>query len=187
MRYSIPLILLITLVACQKQSENLNISQNYSMVILVRHAEKVSDEPDSPLTEDGNRRAQDLLSVLEFSKIDHIISSQFKRNIDTIKPFADSNGIAITVFAADLNNPEIQSDLIVKDINEKHLGKSILIVGHTNTIPLIIEKLLEKKVDLKDIAYHDIFIINLTSSGKKSLVRAQYGKQKMYIQFEHRK
>src|SRR5687767_8506266 len=77
-------------------------------VILVRHAEKASQEDASPLTPAGTERAKELARVLTAVKIDAIYMTQFRRVQDTAAPVAQALGITPLVrntgatYAADL-------------------------------------------------------------------------------------
>lgn len=168
--------ILFSLFACQQQSKELPTNQNNTIVLLIRHAEKATDAPDSPLTDEGSKRANSLQMVLEHSQIKAIYSSQFKRNIDTVKPLAEQIGVEVTTIPVDLNNPQQFSESIIKEIIEKHKGETILIISHTNTIPIMIDLLLERKVDVKKIEYSDFFLVNIPNKGTRTLIKTQYGK-----------
>src|SRR5262245_61183760 len=67
-------------------------------VLLVRHAEK-NIEPNSPnpeLSPAGQRRAQELVRVLENSGITAIVASQFVRTQQTAQPLANKLHLPIT-------------------------------------------------------------------------------------------
>ena len=55
------------------------------------------DEPDWPLTERGRQQALDIVPQLVKLGIDAIYSSPFPRAIDTVRPFADQQGLPIQV------------------------------------------------------------------------------------------
>jgi len=67
-------------------------------IILLRHEKRNIDDAtfDSPLTEDGKLTATTSL-ILELNKynITHIYASPFTRCLETIEPFANSNGLKI--------------------------------------------------------------------------------------------
>ena len=107
-------------------------------IYLVRHAEKATTPADNPvLTENGNKRAGDLMRKLQNKNVKRIFVTQFRRTqmtgdsmriqlgIDTVKYLAEENG----------------NDLFTKIISHRDAGKTILIIGHSNTIPDYILKL----------------------------------------------
>jgi phosphohistidine phosphatase SixA len=105
-------------------------------IYLVRHAEKQSGT-DPELTDAGKKRAGDLMRTLQNKKVQRIYVTQFKRTqitgdsmrlqlgIDTVHYQADENGI----------------DLFNKIAAHGDFNKSILIIGHSNTVPDYIKKL----------------------------------------------
>lgn len=107
-------------------------------IYLVRHAEKATTPADNPvLTEDGNKRAGDLMRKLQDKNVKRIYVTQFSRTqmtgdsmriqlgIDTVKYLAEENG----------------NDLFAKILSHRDAGKTILIIGHSNTVPDYILKL----------------------------------------------
>jgi 2,3-bisphosphoglycerate-dependent phosphoglycerate mutase len=64
-------------------------------IYLIRHCEAEGQEPEAPLTDKGKQQALDLAAFFEKRKVDRIISSPFKRAIQTIQPFASERDIDI--------------------------------------------------------------------------------------------
>lgn len=61
-------------------------------IYFVRHAKpdfSVKEDSIRPLTEEGKKSALKVIDFFDEEKIDIILSSPYKRAIDTIKPFAD--------------------------------------------------------------------------------------------------
>jgi 2,3-bisphosphoglycerate-dependent phosphoglycerate mutase len=58
-------------------------------IIAVRHCRATGQKSDAPLTDEGIQQAEDLARFLESYQFDCVISSPFKRAVDTIKPFAE--------------------------------------------------------------------------------------------------
>src|SRR5688572_9787813 len=106
-------------------------------VILVRHAEKMSQDEDPPLSAAGTERAKELARVLSGVKIDAIYTTQFKRTRDTALPLAEELGITAVVrdtgksYATDL----------AKHILDTHRGQTVVVVGHSNTTIDVIKAL----------------------------------------------
>lgn len=147
-------------------------------VIIVRHAEKVSDEENSPLNETGFKRAQNLAAALEKAGVSAVYSSQFERNKDTAKPLAEKAQLAVTEMPVNLQNPGDYAKNLAQEIISKHAGQNVLVVGHGNTIASTIENIIGEPVNIGDVQYSDIFIV--TARGTKSeekgkFVKAQYG------------
>ena len=92
-------------------------------VILVRHAEKASQEDASPLTPAGTERANELARVLAGVKVDAIYTTQYRRVQDTAAPFAQALGITPLVRNA---GGTYASDL-AREIREQRRGQTVLI------------------------------------------------------------
>ena len=122
---------------------------------LVRHAEKECEDCTSCglLVPEGSDRAQTLADSLMNKGIDQIFASQCLRTQRTAEPLAESQNLVLTLYHTDQLNSLIQ---ILKSIDER---KDILIVGHSNQIPVIIESLTNEKVTIGSEDYDDLYII----------------------------
>jgi phosphohistidine phosphatase SixA len=139
-------------------------------VFLVRHAEKApAPVEDPPLTPAGRTRAKVLASMLRDAKIAAVFSTQFKRTVETAKPTADRFKLAITqVSAAD------PADLRKQILALK--GKAVLVVGHTNTLPPLIEALGgPADVAISETEYDRLLILHVTSAKTAGLTPLRYG------------
>ena len=126
-------------------------------IFLVRHAEKADDGTRNPaLNEEGTNRAKDLSNILGEADVEFIYSTNFKRTIDTGRPLATSLGKEV------LNYDPRDSKALDKIIADT--GKSrVLIVGHSNTIPPLVNQLIgvEKYSQLGENEYDKLFIVTL--------------------------
>lgn len=66
-------------------------------IFLVRHCQATGQEPEAHLTEDGVRQAIQIKAFLSGINIDHIVSSPYKRAIDTIQHLSQAIGVPITI------------------------------------------------------------------------------------------
>lgn len=66
-------------------------------IYLIRHCKATGQEPLAELTNEGREKALKLVSILEKLNIDHIISSPYKRALQTVEPFSESKGIPIII------------------------------------------------------------------------------------------
>jgi broad specificity phosphatase PhoE len=64
-------------------------AQNMRTIYLVRHADKVSDETDAPLSDAGHRRAECLANTLADAQIQQIFTSDLQRTQQTTAPLAE--------------------------------------------------------------------------------------------------
>lgn len=157
------------------------VSCSSNRYFVVRHAEKAIVTKDSlgftpanpPLSEAGKVRAFVLREELKNKHIINIFSTNFFRTISTAQPLAEQLGnLSIQMYSPskDSLNTFIEKVLSVKRGNT-------LIVGHSNTVDDIVNKLAgETKVpaDLKDSDYDNLYII--TRKGKRMIFsRQKYG------------
>ncbi len=101
----------------------------------VRHAEKEAGN-DPALTENGKKRAGDLMRTLKDKKVQRIYVTQFKRTQIT----ADSMRLQLGIDTVHYNADENGIDLFNKIAAHGDFNKTILIIGHSNTVPDYIKK-----------------------------------------------
>jgi broad specificity phosphatase PhoE len=133
--------------------------------ILVRHAEKENTPNDPGLTKEGQERAQSLVRLLEKQKVDAIYSTNYNRTKNTVQPLANAKEVTIQTYQS-LNTEEIIA---------KYQSGTVVICGHSNTIPQLANTLLgSKKFDnFDDSDYGNILIVTVTS-GEKILTHLRY-------------
>ncbi len=125
------------------------------IIFLVRHAEKADDGTKDPdLNKIGQERAQKLAAMLQTAEIQGIYSSPYKRTQQTGQPLADSLRLTIQEY-----NPSKPEE--VKQIIDSATGKNLLIVGHSNTTPTVVNYLLgeEKYSQLDEAEYDKLFVL----------------------------
>ena len=133
--------------------------------ILVRHAEKAVDGTKNPdLTKEGQVRAKKLMSLFQNADVGAIYSTDYKRTQQTVQPLADHLNLKIQSY--DPRNKEF-----LKSIAKPQKGKIVVISGHSNTIPFLVNELIgeEKFKQLDDSEYDKIFVVSLRKLGKGSI------------------
>jgi len=102
-----------------------------------------------------------------------IITTQFERTRKTAEPTAVALHITPEVVAA---GPAAQHAKAVADQVMKHAGGTVLVVGHSNTIPAIVGALgAPQPRDLCDSEYDQVFVVILGDAGPPRLIRSRYG------------
>lgn len=105
-------------------------------VVLVRHAEKGTDDPRDPsLSDAGKVRAERLAKMLASSGLAHVFTSEFKRTQQTAAPFASAAKLEAQVV------PAGKPDELVAKLRALAPGSKALVVGHSNTVPKLAELL----------------------------------------------
>lgn len=125
---------------------------------LIRHAEKADLSSNPELSEAGIKRAKNWAAYFEKTPIDVFYTTMYKRTQQTCSPIAATKQKDIIFY-----KPEAMD---LKKIIEEYQGKTILIVGHSNTIPNYINKLLgeQKYPDIPETEFGNLYVIK--SNGK---------------------
>jgi phosphohistidine phosphatase SixA len=137
---------------------------------VVRHAEKetastgttMNTPDDPPLSAAGRARAIELRETLKGKGINYIFSTKTVRTVSTAQPLNELRG-ATTI---ELYNTRDSLDHYIEKWKAMQRGNS-LIVGHSNTVDDIVNKLCgETKIpgDLPDSEYDNLYIV--TKKGK---------------------
>jgi len=158
------LIFVLSIYTCNAVAQKSTITT----FILVRHAEKEADGTKDPeLKPEGVERAMRLSALLSNTQVDAIYSTNFKRTKNTVLPFANAKGLSVQLYEA-LKESEIDTML------KKHSGGTVLISGHSNTVPWTANLLIGKQEygDFSDDDYGNVFIISVVEKGKVVKVTA---------------
>ena len=144
-------------------------------VILVRHAEKgVGTDP--PLTPAGVQRAQELIHVVDQAHIQAIYTTQYLRTRQTAQPLANQLNLTATVVPVTQNIEQHARDLVA-NIIEHDKGKSVLVVGHSNTVPRIMEELsITSPPQISESEFNRLFVVLKKRKSASKLIEATYGR-----------
>lgn len=105
--------------------------------VVVRHAEKVADGTRDPaLTDAGQARAAALAALLRSRDLAAAYATDFYRTRDTAAPAAAAHGIAVTTYDA----AQPAGDFVAR-LRRDHATGTVLVVGHSNTVPGIVSAL----------------------------------------------
>ncbi len=147
----------IILLTVTIQAQEKPISSEVGTYYFIRHAEKViSEDPNPELSPKGELRAKNWAEIFQNISFNAIYSTDYIRTRNTTLPTAQSKGLEVILY-----HP-VEIDY-VKFLSETK-GKTILVVGHSNTTPDFVNKLIgEEKYKLID---HDnfgnLYIVEIT-------------------------
>ena len=151
-------------------------------VFLVRHAEKEDEpRPDPPLKKEGVLRSQELARLLGDAGIKTIVTSQFTRTKQTVETLATKTGVGVTsiTLKSNPNNPRLIAEQSTAEVVNKileHPGESVLVVGHSNSVPDVIKMLGGDVVPtIDEKKFDDLFIVTVYAKGKAKVVHLKYG------------
>jgi len=142
-------------------------------VFIVRHAEKGGMPTNNPrLTEAGNDRAKELARVLRSVRLTAVLTSEFERTIGTVRPTAEAKNLPITRHRA--------TDVagLAQRILTEFAGGTLLVSGHSDTIPALLTELGVDPAEVPKIAhdaYDSLFVLFVGMGGERTLQRLHYG------------
>jgi len=149
-------------------------------VVLVRHAEAVSDAGSDPvLGESGIERARALASVLRDAGVTAILTTHYKRTIMTGEPLSAAVNAPLVPLGIKGGAAGLDAYVreVVQSVHTKYAGGMVVVVGHSNTVPALVKAL--SGVDVGEIAhdsYDALFVVTTSAPGRGRLVRARYGR-----------
>jgi broad specificity phosphatase PhoE len=138
-----------------------------TVLLVVRHADRAGT--DDALSAAGVERARDLARVAAASGVTAIYHSDTARTRLTAEP------LAVTLGITPVELPGKDIDGLLKHVLAHHCGETVLIVGHSNTVPLIVGAAGGPAMpDLPEHQFDDLFIVTTTGAAAK-VVRLKYG------------
>ena len=163
-------LLLSALAACSSTPAMKDVDAAATFVV-VRHAEKSTDDARDPsLSETGKARAQALARLLAGAPLNAAYATDFRRTQQTAQPAADAHGTAITIYDA-----QLPATTFAAQLRAAHAHGTVLVVGHSNTVPDIVAALSGQPVDaMSDDQYDLVYRVGTGSDGKVTLSRDRY-------------
>lgn len=157
MRFLLTICFVLTFNAIGSSQET-EITESTTHYYFIRHAEKDKSDPanrNPHLTEEGRKRASNWSNIFNQIRFDAVYSTQYHRTIETATPTADKNDLEIQYY-----NPR---DLYSEAFKKATKGKTVLIVGHSNTTPAFVNAILgEKKYESIDESNNgNLYIVSL--------------------------
>ncbi len=151
--------LLLFFVCCQTlflQSQNKEIAETATGYYFIRHAEKNKSNPkdsNPELTTEGKLRALNWAYFFREIPLKAIYSTNYKRTLSTAQPIADEKNLPIIIYDPNRLN--------INKFMKENQGKQVLIVGHSNTTPQLVNAILghERFEQMQDSDNSSLFII----------------------------
>lgn len=147
-------------------------TQDSTVVVLVRHAEKAAVEGnDPPLSEAGEARARALEQALAGMRFDAVIATERQRTQATARPLAQAQGLTPEIVG--LAGPHVEN---VAAAVRRHAGHTVLVVGHSNTVPRIVHALGGPQLrDFCEPEFAHLFVLVLRDGAAPRLDRRTFG------------
>jgi 2,3-bisphosphoglycerate-dependent phosphoglycerate mutase len=151
-------LLFVLFFSCAKEKKSVPEKATISTYYFIRHAEKdrSDDQNKNPhLIDIGLKRANNWSSILGNIKFDAVYSTDYNRTKETAQPTASKNGLEITFY----DPGHIDGKAFINE----NKGKTVLIVGHSNTTPLFVNAILgsKKYEDIDDNTNGNLYIVTI--------------------------
>ena len=153
------IILIFTFSSCEKKITTVETpSLEKSTYYFIRHAEKDRSNPEDNnpnLTDTGKARAANWSQIFKNIKFDAVFSTDLNRTRSTAQPSAIKNDLELTLY-----NPK---DLNVTSFLKETEGKTVLVVGHSNTTPQFVNMVIgnEKYEDINDNQFGNLYMVTI--------------------------
>ena len=137
-------------------------------VIVVRHAERAGGMAnDVGLSEAGRCRAGVLANMLAGAHVERIYTSEVARTQQTAEPLARKLNVTPQVVPA--------KDIDALVVKLRAGSGTALVVGHSNTVPEIVEKLGGGRVaPIADTEFDGMYIVTLAGPKEATLLMLRY-------------
>lgn len=148
-------------------------------IYLIRHAEKQTipddapeaDKKDPPLSRVGQLRALGLADDLPIAELDGVYVTDFQRSRQTASAVLAVTGLEPIVY------PAKDSAGLAARLRER-TGEQLLVVGHSNTVPLVLQALgVTDEVVVDEQQYGDMWVVTVPGEGPVTVEVRRYGEQ----------
>lgn len=139
--------------------------------VVVRHAEKATDDPEDPrLTETGRQRAQRLAGLLADAPVVAVYATEFRRTRETGQPTADAHHVAVSAYFS--RGPATES---AARWRRDHDHGTVVIVGHSNTVPDLVAALSgQAAAPMPETEYDRVTRIRFDADGRAHVDVSRY-------------
>ena len=177
--------------------------QSETVVVLVRHAERASQDANANLSPEGLARAEELASIAQTLGVSAIYTTDLCRTAQTGHPAAVVLGVPLRVVATGSTGAGLASctpaigvrqeaagslsaDALAQRILTDHAARTVLVLGHSNTVPALMGALLgasacpghipleEGRCVLREDEYGDVFVVRI-AAGDVAVDRRRFG------------
>src|SRR5262245_57696954 len=135
---------------------------------IVRHAEKLDNSADPPLSAAGKARAERLAEQMADKHISGIFVSNFQRTKQTAEPTAKKFGLQPTVVPARDTSELIERLNLIS-------GENVLVVRHSNELHLIVNALATEMTisPVGEGEYDNLFVVERQKTLGKTVTSLQ--------------
>jgi len=147
-----------------------------TVVILVRHAEDAPPPTADPqLTAVGRARADSLAHALRAAGVSAVYATQYARTRDTAEPLAAAIGVPVRILSVSSATIRQHIRETVETVRREHAGQTVAIVGHSNTVPMLIQAFGGAEVTPIPEGEHNGFYVLILDGERVRTIVARYG------------
>ncbi|MEZ4874011.1 MAG: phosphoglycerate mutase family protein [Flavobacteriaceae bacterium] len=151
-----------------KQEGKKSIAEETTTYYLIRHAEKDrsdSTNVDPALTEKGLDRARLWAHYFDSIPLNEIYTTQYKRTHQTAMYVATKQQLPAEEY--------VPQNLITEDFKQITKGHKVLIVGHSNTTPMLVNQLIgnETYPEMDDRDNSSLYVVTVKGKNTKAVIR----------------
>ena len=138
--------------------------QDCTEIYLIRHAEKDRTDlknKNPHLNELGKSRALKWVEVFKNIELNKIYSTNYYRTIETVTPLSKNLNLKISIYSPSKFN--------YKDFLLDNYGNKVLVVGHSNTIPNFVNRLINDDfyVQINDLNNSNLYMVTICNGVAK--------------------
>ncbi|WP_193789535.1 SixA phosphatase family protein [Salipiger sp. CCB-MM3] len=135
-------------------------------VYIIRHAEKELTGDDPAITDEGKARAAAWAKMLEHVGLDVVFTSDAKRTHQTGAIIAETLGLPLNSVS------RANTAGLIDALSFDHEEEAVLVVGHTETIPNILESLgVAEEIEVSQTDFANLFILLKPDANDPHLIR----------------
>lgn len=144
-------------------------------VILVRHAEKADQSADPVLSEAGRQRAIALAAALGDADLTHVLVTPLQRTRLTAEVAAAAHALTPEAIPLD-GGAQAHVDRVAARVRALPGDAVVLVVGHSNTVPLIARALGQAAPgDMQECEYDRLTVVTVEDDGDSPTIVSRYG------------
>lgn len=139
-------------------------------VFVVRHAEKADASKDPELSDLGRARAHALSEAIGRAPVAAIFATPYQRTQATAAPLAAARGLPVTIVDA------AAAGALADRIRAEHAGQTVLVVGHSNTVPEVVAALGGGAIaPIPEDTFDRLYLVTLTPGRPAEVLALRYG------------
>lgn len=163
------LLAVIGLLACASPQQSRPAAGGVVFVV-VRHAEKADNGADPELSADGHARTAKLAARLAGEPLVAIYTTDLHRTRQTVAPVAVARGLQPVLY-----DPREPAGSFIARLRATHRDGTVLVAGHSNTVPAIVAALCACEVEpMPEHEFDRISTVRIDAHGHARLEVARY-------------